>query len=329
MKEVYIADLAIFLPEQQLDNHAIEERILVGGHAIKKGLIKKIFGNEFRHFAHDDTQVSDLACSAGEIIVKRTATKIDLLIFAAASSDLIEPATANIVQQKLGLHCAAMDIKNACNSVVSAMEVATAYIRAGMYSNILIVNGEKLSQVINFNPRDNQHLMKCLPGYSLGDAGAALLINASGGSKIHFQKAMTWGLHWDLCTVAGGGSRYFRNSDKYFFEGKTSEMNDVFETEALPYVLRWIQESKWDIDDIDCLACHQVSVTSTQNIANALGVPYTKCISTFERYGNTAAASIPLALHQAVIDKQLKKGDQLMIIGLAAGISISIQLVTW
>jgi 3-oxoacyl-(acyl-carrier-protein) synthase III len=329
MKQAYISDLAIFLPHSKVTNSEVENRIVVNGTPFQEGLLRKIFGSRFRYFADEHVQVSDLAAAAGNIILERTNHTIDLLIFAAASSDLIEPATSNIIQQKMGLACPVMDIKNACNSVVTAIETASAFVVAGMYENVLIVNGEKLSEVINYHPRDNEHLLECLSGYTLGDAGAAVLVSCHGGSPIHFQRAMAWGEHWELCTVAGGGSRSFRDADKYYFEGKTAGLRNAFEAKALPFILQCIEDSPWAAEEIDCFVTHQVSFSTSKFTAKTLGIDDDKCINVFEHYGNTAAASIPLALDHAIRENRLKKGDKLMILGLAAGISVSVQLITW
>ena len=310
MKQVFIADLAVFLPERLVTNDEIESQIQLNGEEFQKGMLKRLFGCEERYFADEQTQVSDLAAMAGDLILNRTNDPIDLLIFAAASSDLIEPATANIIQQKMGIICPVMDVKNACNSLVTAIEVASAFVSSGMHRNVLIVNGEKLSEVINFHPRNNEHLLECLSGYSLGDAGSAVLINDKGGSPIHFQKSISWGSHWELCTVAGGGSRAFRNPESYFFEGKTAGLRNVFLEKALPFIIEQMNESDWEITDIDCLITHQVSKSSTDKIASSIGIPIEKCMNTFEYYGNTAAAAIPLALNRAVSENRIKKGDK-------------------
>ena len=254
---------------------------------------------------------------------------IDLLIFAAASSDLIEPATANIVQYKLGLTCPVMDIKNACNSFVSAMQVASSFIESNYYKNILIVNGEKLSEVINFNPHNDNHLMRCMAGYALGDAGAAMLMGSEEGSKIIYQKCCTWGEYWNLCTVEGGGSLAYRNSEKYYFESNSQVLREIFIRKIPDFVSTCFQESGWILDDIDCLITHQISASTITQIADGLGIPRTKCINTFNLFGNTAAATIPIALKHAEDEGRLKKGDKLFVLGLAAGISLSVQLIEW
>src|SRR5689334_18364940 len=108
------------------------------------GQLQKLCGIRARYFAAPDEQVSDLAVAASRCVVSAVGQDaIDLLVFASASCDLIEPATANIVQHKLGLRCPAMDVKNACNSFASGIHVASAMIESGAYRRALVVNGEK------------------------------------------------------------------------------------------------------------------------------------------------------------------------------------------
>jgi acyl-CoA:acyl-CoA alkyltransferase len=325
-----IIDLAIYLPEQLVENEEVESMVSYNENTkLSSGVLKKMFGNDTRHYASAEMQVSDLAYFAAKKILDRNKVAIDLLIFAAASSDLIEPATSNIVQSKLGIVCAAMDIKNACNSVTSAIQTASAYISSGIYKNVLIVNGEKLSEVINFNPKDEAHLIKCLAGYSLGDAGAAILMSHTLGSTLEFQKICNWGNYWDLCTVKGGGSLAFREADKYFFEGNAKALKETMLLKGVEFVNTCIVESGYSKSDFDCIITHQISYNMPFTIANAAGLDTTKCINTFNKYGNTAAASIPLAIQEALDTDKLKKGDILLLIGLAAGISISVQILKW
>jgi acyl-CoA:acyl-CoA alkyltransferase len=329
MKKVFIRALDVYLPENVISNQEIESMINFNGSRIESGLIAKVFGIKTRRFAGENMQVSDLACLAAEKTLEKNQHPIDFLIFAAASSDLIEPATANIVQSKLGLSCPVMDIKNACNSVVSAIQVASAFIISGIYKNILIVSGEKLSMVINFNPRDTAHLLRCASGYSLGDAGAALIVSEDQGSEIVYQRFGTWGQYWPLCTVSGGGSMAFRNPDNYYFEGKTREMKDVFVEKGVSFINECFIESCWRKDEIDWIITHQVASSIPAVIADALEMPLEKFTNSFCKYGNTASTSIPLALNDALAEGRLKKGDKILVLGLSAGISISVQFIIW
>jgi 3-oxoacyl-[acyl-carrier-protein] synthase-3 len=325
-----IKAIATYLPNNIIHNNDIISKINYDNILVKNGLLERLFGLNIRYFANNETQVSDLACAAAtKILEKYSKTTIDLLIFAAASSDLIEPATANIIQAKLDLSCPVMDIKNACNSFVSAIQTASAFVEAGYYKNVLIVNGEKLSEVINYNPRDEVHFARCLASYGLGDAGAAVLIGQGEGSKIIYQNFTSRGKYWNLCTVEGGGSLAFREADKYYFESESGAMKEVFNKMIPEFVLQSFQEANWKLEDIDCVISHQVSNTTINQIADKLNIPLEKCVNTYGIYGNTGAATIPLAVDYALKESKLKKGDKLFILGMAAGISLSVQLIEW
>lgn len=121
----------------------------------------------------------------------------------------------------------------------------------------------------------------------------------------------------------------FRDADKYYFESDSRELRNIFISKIPAFVTECFDEAGWTLDDIDCLITHQVSSSTITEIAVGLGIPLSKCVNTFDRYGNTAAATIPIALYDSMAEGRLKKGDKLCILGLAAGISLSVQLVEW
>ena len=329
MKKTKIAAISHYLPENIISNIDFHKKHKGLGKNLQPDIIQKIFGIEERRFAHNSQQVSCMAAQAAQPIVEKVGKKnIDLLIFAAACADLIEPATSNIVQHKLGLGCPVMDIKNACNSFVTAMQVGSAFIQSGMHQNILIVNGEKLSDCINYEINCQVKMQRHLAAFSFGDAGtAALLSPAENGSGLFYQKFLSIGKHWGLCTIRGGGSLHPHDLSKTYFEGETATLKDVILLEAKDFIQDCFKESGWDGKNIDHLFTHQVSMETIKIVADATGAPLEKCVNIFPKYGNTAAASIPLSI--SLNKKKLKKGDKIAIIGLAAGISVSVQLLIW
>jgi len=331
MKAIKIEAISTYLPEKKVCNTMVEKWINNNQDFISNGIIEKLFGIKNRRFAEKTEQVSDLAAKAAmPILEKIDKEEIDFLIFASACADLIEPATCNIVQQKLGLDCPAMDIKNACNSFLSAIHTATAFIKAGIYKKVLIVNGEKLSDAINFNLKSKEQLQASLAAFSLGDAGAAALISESNDDNkgIVYQKFLTKGKYWDLCTIKGGGSMFPHDVSKNYFEGKTSEMRNVFIDEVKEFAESCFAEADWDPSEVDYLITHQVSKSTFDLICKEINIDQKKNISIFENFGNTAAASIPLALNEGV-QKFFKAGDKIAVLGFAAGISASVQLINW
>lgn len=329
MTNVKIAAISHYLPENIVTNTDFNQRQKGLGKNILPSVLQKVFGIEERRFAAKEEQVSCMATKAAQPIVDQFGkNNIDLLIFGAACADLIEPATANIVQYKLGLNCPVMDIKNACNSFVTAIQTASAFIQSGMYKNILIVNGEKLSDSINYNIKNQKTLQGHFAAFSFGDAGtAALLSSSENGSRITYQKFMSIGKHWELCKIPGGGSMHPHDLSKTYFEGQTATLKDVILLEAKDFIKDCFMESGWVGKDIDHLFTHQVSMETMKIVSDATDVPLNKCVNIFPKHGNTAAASIPLSI--SLNKNKLKRGDKIAIVGLAAGISVSVQLLVW
>jgi acyl-CoA:acyl-CoA alkyltransferase len=327
----YISDIGVYLPEKIVSSVDLERIINKKGKLISEGSLEKLFGVRERRYAESPVQVSDMGANAARSMVdKHGAGEIDCLIFASACSDLIEPATANIVHAKLGLRCPAFDVKNACNSFVTALQVAGSFIESGVYKKILITSGEKLSISVRLEPKDEAELKKGLASLSFGDAGSAVMVEASpNGCGIYFQKFKTIGRYWELCTILGGGSMFPFDVEKNYFEGKTSELAHVFASEGCGFLHECFSEAGWSLKDVDHIFTHQVSSRSFEILAAVLGVQADRIHQINESFGNIASVSIPLSLHMAEQDGSLKHGDKIAVIGLAAGISLSVQLMVW
>ena len=291
-----IAAIAGYAPKRVVSNCEIERTINQQEMLLSCGSIERLFGIKERHYAADGEQASDLAVTAARKIISTVnSSSVDYLIFAAASSDLIEPATANIVQQKLGLTCMAFDVKNACNSFVTALHLANAFIVAGDYKKILIATGERLSQSVKFTLDDKEELIKRLAAYSLGDAGAAALVEPSVDERgIYKQKFLSFGQYWNLCTIPGGGSMFPHDSSKNYFEGKTMEMRNLFLEKKGAIAEDCLADTGWTLNDIDHFFMHHVSKNTFDLVAASLGISSAKFYNVIESHGNTAAASIPL-----------------------------------
>jgi acyl-CoA:acyl-CoA alkyltransferase len=345
MVRIKIAGTSAYLPAKIVSNAEIEYKIntpqyeMAQNHfeperitkVLPSGALERLFGCKERRFAAENEQVSDIAAKAAMPIVERFGRQnIDCMIFSAACSDVIEPATANIIQMKLGLKCPVFDLKNACNSFVTAIQVGSSLIQSGQYKNVLIVNGEKLQDAIKFEIEDAEQLRRHLAAYTLGDAGAAVLLEHSDDeSGIVYQKFKTRGENWELCTVPGGGSLHPHTSQFNYFEGQTRELRQIFITETRDVFDACFAETGWKISDLKYVFMHQVSVDTFDAVAQSFNIPRDRFIQSFAKYGNIAAATIPVNLHEAVAAGKIQKGDKLMFIGLGAGISIGLQLVIW
>src|ERR1700712_3481396 len=146
------------------------------------GLIGRLTGVETVHVRPDGWQTSDLAAAAARDALADSPAPCALLTSGSASQDLIEPATSHIVAAKLGLDCPVMDVKNACNSVLNAMQVADALIRTGQYRRVLIASGEQPSHAVRWELAGRQQFLRSFPGYTMSDGGAAVILEAFAGN---------------------------------------------------------------------------------------------------------------------------------------------------
>lgn len=329
--KVYIKSIASYIPENKLTNEEVTKKVNDNGFPLQDGLLDALIGPCERHYADKDEQTSDLAAAAAKKLLKNIAPdEIDLLIFASACADLIEPATSNIVQHKLGLSCSTFDIKNTCNSVANAIDVACAMIRSGLHKRVLIASGEKPSDSIKYQGLTRGNITRHLAPFSFGDAGVALLLEADekGEKGFFYQKNISFGQYWDLCQVPGGGSMYPNDASKLFFDGDTSQLKEKMEIHAPPFLHKCIEEANLTIDDIDFICSHQVSKHTARIINGYTQIGLDNIMVTFPRFGNTASTSMPIAYEQALLEGKIKSGDIVLLLGMAAGLNISVQIMT-
>jgi 3-oxoacyl-(acyl-carrier-protein) synthase III len=336
-KKVVFASVGHHLPENVVSSAEVEERVYeTSRFRIPKGLLTKATGIEERHYRKDDEQSSDLAYKASVHALERAemgAEDIDLLIFASCMQDIAEPATANILQEKLGAHRShVFDVKNACNSFLNGLDVAESILLAGKARTALIAVGEALSVGIDWNIASAGDLRTRISALTLGDAGAAAVIRVESngdGRGILQSEFRTFGDQWRHATVLSGGSLH-RLSEKHgFFRGNSQELRDLALTHIPDVVKRCLERLEWSPDDVDVVCCHQVTVDLVDEIAKRTGVAREKCIVSIRDCGNTAAASIPIGLSRAWAEGRLKPGVKVLLVGGAAGFSVGCVPVVW
>jgi acyl-CoA:acyl-CoA alkyltransferase len=301
-----------------------------GGWCIPKGLIEMAAGVAERRYAPDGTASSELAARAGGRALAAAGLQpaaIDLVIFASASHDVAEPATANMVQAALACeHAAVMDVKNACNSFLCGLDVAQAFIATGRAERVLVTAGERLSPTIKWSIRDNADLAVRLAALTLGDAGAACVVEVTADPERGLLPGVfeSDGRHWRLSTVLGGGSMYGADPEQMFFECHSSQLQRLAVDRVPAVVNQVLLKTGWDLEDVALVVPHQVSRAVIQRIASLLGFPFERCMVTLDRFGNTAAASIPVALDVALEEDRARPGDKVLLVGGAAGFSAGV-----
>lgn len=326
------AGAATHFPDHTLTGSDVEEQIAAAGSAYRPrpGLIGAVSGIRTRHHAPPGTDASDLAAAAAaKLLADRglDIADVDLLLFASASQDMIEPATAHITAAKLGARCPVFDIKNACNSVLNAIQVGDALIAGGQHHRVLICTGEMPSVAIRWQLADRERFVEAFPGYTLSDSGAALLLEAATDGSGVFHRAFSADSRaWDVGMLPGGGTAHPRDDEYSYFRMDGTRLKEAFEALGrglLDDALR-VTGTTWD--DYAVICVHQVTAALLEAFVERSGVPVDRLVPTLAEHGNLASATLIAQLEQAVAHNRCGPGDKVALIGLAGGVSLGIVL---
>jgi 3-oxoacyl-[acyl-carrier-protein] synthase III len=307
-----------------------------GGYAPPPGLLEDLTGVRGVHVREDGQDASDLAVAAARKALDQAGLKIediDLLLFAATAQDLIEPATAHLAAVKLGASCAVFDVKNACNSVLNAMEVATSFIEGGRYRTVLIVCGEVGSLVTRWHAPDRQALLRALPGYTASDAGAAMVLTAGPSGEdspgVLSLRFISNSAAWEACTVAGGGTMHGRSVHD---DHATLRLNGDLRQAALDILPEVLSSAGGELEAARAgafIALHQITVPQYREMLDVFALPESRCMPAVAEHGNCAAASLPVQLVKACEADRIESGDIVAMLGLASGFSCGLALLRW
>ena len=303
-----------YLPPRRITNDELAAQLAREGIETSDQWIVERTGIKARHFAEPDVTSSDLAVQAAKRALEAAdidAASIDLIIVATSTPDMIFPSTACLVQRKLGVHgCAAFDVQAVCSGFVYGLTVADSMIRSGAASKALVIGAEVFSRILDFKDRTTCVLF--------GDGAGAVVLQASDTPGLLASELHADGRHVDiLCTpgtVAGGkvlGDPLLKMDGQAVFKLAVGVLEQVARS-----VLGKAQRTE---ADIDWLIPHQANIRIMQGTAKKLKLPLDKLIVTVDEHGNTSAASIPLALDQAVRSGQIKRGDTVMLEGVGGG----------
>ncbi len=331
-----VTGIAVHLPEHRVAVADTEARLraLNPGVVPPPGLVQRLTGVTSTHRMPDHWQASDLAVAAStKLLAERgiAADDVDLLIFASASQDMVEPATAHIVAAKLGVRSPVMDVKNACNSVINAVEVADALVRGGGYRRVLVATGETPTRAVRSRITDRHQYLRSAPGLTMSDAGSALMVEPAGhgptDAAILASAFEAWSPGWDIGTLPAGGSAHPRDADKTYFDIDGGRLREAFLRLGPGAPRRVLEQTGLGWDDIALVAVHQVAVPYLADIHDALGLPQGKTIVTVADHGNVASVTLPLQLRTALDLGRVQPGQIALLVGLAGGISIGAMAV--
>ena len=309
-----IAGTGSYLPPRRLSNADMVDLLAARGQETSDEWIVERTGIRARHFVDDGVNSSDLALQAARSALQsagRKAEDVDLIIVATSTPDMVFPSTACILQQKLGAFgCAAFDVQAVCSGFIYGLTVADAMIKSGSASCALVVGAEVFSRILDFNDRTTCVLF--------GDGAGAVVLEASSEPGILATELHADGRHVGiLCvpgTVSGGqvlGDPLLKMDGQAVFKLAVGVLDS-----AARAVL---EKAGRKAEDLDWLIPHQANIRIMQGTAKKLKLPLEKLVATVHEHGNTSAASVPLALDEAVKSGKVKRGDTLMLEGVGGG----------
>ncbi|WAC65353.1 ketoacyl-ACP synthase III [Agrococcus sp. SL85] len=326
-----IAAVGVHLPERVRTTDETEARLRRENPraGLPVGLIRRMTGVERVHEREPGEQASDLAAHAARRALAASPEPVDLLVFASASQDLIEPATSHIVADSLGLDVPVFDVKNACNSVLNAVQVAHGLIASGQARRVLVASGETPTSAVRWQVADRHQFVRSFPGYTMSDAGAALVLEATeddgrGVVDLAFSAASH---HWRIGTLPTGGSMRPRDLDATYFDIDGRALQRAFLALGPDLVTGLLDRAGLTMEDLDLVLMHQVAQPHLAPIAERLGVAEGRIHETVVRHGNLASATLPVQLHQAQEAGLVGPGSTVLLVGLAGGISLGAAVV--
>ncbi|MDB5759759.1 MAG: ketoacyl-ACP synthase [Burkholderia sp.] len=306
-----------YLPPRRVTNQELSAQLAEKGIETSDEWIVSRSGISARHYADADMQSSDMAVMAARRALEMAGCElndVDLILLATSTPDYFGgfPSTACVVQNKLGItnHCAAVDIQAVCSGFVYGLSMADSFIRTGMHKKVLVIGAEVFSRILNFEDRTTCVLF--------GDGAGAVLMSASDEPGLLATRLHADGSQAGILCVPGSvnagaiaGSAFLHMDGQAVFKLAVSVLEKVAH-EAL-------NAAGMQPSDVDWLIPHQANIRIMQGTAKKLGLPLQKMVVTVDQHGNTSAASIPLALDQAMRDGRIKPGQTVLMEGVGGG----------
>jgi 3-oxoacyl-[acyl-carrier-protein] synthase-3 len=320
-----ITGIGAYVPEYILTNEEISTMV----DTTDEWIMQRIGIKERRICKDSSKATSDLGVNAVKDLLRKTNTtpdQIDMLICATITPDMPFPATANIIAQKVGInHAWSFDLNAACSGFVFALSTAVQFIESGRYNKVIVVAAEKMSAITNYTDRTTCPLF--------GDAGTAVLLEPTiedVGVVDYINKVNGLGRH-HLHMKAGGSMRpanhetvnamehYVYQEGQVVFKAAVSSMADIAE--------EIMQKHNLKSEDVAWLVPHQANMRIIDATARRMGLGTDRVMINIQKYGNTTSATIPLCLWE--YEKQLKKGDNIILVAFGAGFTWGSVYLKW
>ncbi|MDU2066439.1 MAG: beta-ketoacyl-ACP synthase III [Sporomusaceae bacterium] len=325
-KAVGILGIGSYVPEKVMTNKDLEKIL----DTADEWIVERT-GIRARRIAAEDQTTSDLAFIAAERALKDanvTAEELDLIIVATVTPDMVFPSVACLLQDRLkASKAAAFDLTAVCSGFLYGMAVGTNFIKAGTYEKVLVIGAETLSKITDWTDRGTAILF--------GDgAGAVVLGETESGYGILGSHLGADGAGGDLLKVPAGGSKSPASSDTIEKRLHYISMNgnEVFKFAVKimgEAANKALEQAHLTADDVTYLVPHQANYRIIQSAAKRLKLPLDRVVINVDKYGNTSAASVPIALDEGVKSGLIKKGDVIVLVGFGGGLTWGASVIKW
>ena len=326
---VKISGTGSYLPDKILSNEDLEKIVDTSDEWITTRT-----GIKERRIAADTQSTSDLATEAAIAAMsdaKLTSDEIDLIIVATISPDAFFPSTACYVQKNIGaINALCFDVSAACSGFLYAMQIAENFISSGQRKNALIIGAEKLSSMVDWEDRNTCVLF--------GDGAGAAILTADkeneGSKKILASVLGSDGRQTDILHVPGGGSACPITPDNADQKLNAIRMQG---REVYKYAVnamrraaeQVLEKSNMEVEDVDKLIPHQANLRIIEAITDRMGIPSERTFVNLDKYGNTSAAAVAIALDEANKTQSIKKDDIVLLVAFGAGLTWASSLLKW
>ena len=326
---VKISALGTYVPPRLLTNADLEKMV----DTTNEWIMERV-GIKERHLADKGVAASDLAVAAVKNLLAShpfDLQEVDLIVVGTVTPDMMYPSTACLVQHKLGIENTwGFDVSAGCSGFLYALNTGVKFVESGQYKKVLVIGSDVNSSMTDFTDR-----AVCI---IFGDGAGAVLLEpveeSDGDVGIIDHVAQVEGMGGQYLYMPGGGSlnpashetvdqkmHYIHQDGKQVFKYAVKKMSEMTE--------RVLAKNNLTGKDVDCFISHQANRRIITATADRLGLPIEKVIINIERYGNTTAGTIPLAMETAMAEGRLKKGDMLLIAAVGAGFTSGATLLRW
>lgn len=325
-RSVHIVGTGSYLPQRVLTNADIEKIV----ETTDEWIVTRT-GIRERRIAAAEECTSDMGTQAAQRAMEQAGINpldIDLIICATLTPDMMFPATACLIQHKLGAkRAAAFDIEAACSGFLFGLEIGQQFITSGTYDTVLVVGAEKLSTIVDWDDRTTCVLF--------GDGAGAAILRSRGEEHGILTTCMgADGSQADILLMPAGGAKCPASADSVARKLHTLKMSgkDVFKQAVLAMQTaaeEALRKCNLTIKDITCVIPHQANIRILEAIAERLEVPMEKIYLNLDRYGNVSAASVAIALDEAARAGRFQRGDLILLVVFGSGLTWASCVIQW